>query len=155
MVLTSQQLIQVNATIIAGLLILLTLQATASGGISFLFDLSVTREQIEMYENLMNDTNQDPVLFDAMKKRHAELKLDLAERELKFGKSSDNWLIELFYNPITTFTSAMVFFLIAIMWEIGPLSKHDDASKIGKILTYIGFMTMFVSVVVLILIPGI
>lgn len=146
-------LLQVNATIVAGLLILLTIQATAEGGIPFLLDLGMSRDSIVMYQEAMNDTSTDPILLDAMKKRHAELKLEVMEKELRLSTVPDFWLIELFLNPLATFTFSMLFFLASMTQEM--FRSEETASKLGIALSYGGFFVMFIAVLFMVIMPGV
>lgn len=146
-------LLQVNATIIAGLLILLTIQAITAGGIPFLLELSASRDSIVMYQKAMNDTSTDPILLDAMKKRHAELKLEVMEKELRLSIAPDLWLIELLLNPVATFTFSMLFFLASMAQEM--YHREETASKLGIALSYGGFFVMFIAVLFMVILPAV
>ncbi len=154
MVLQSKDLIQINATIITGLLILLTIQATAAGTVPFLVERSALYESIDAYDELINSTKNDPILLEHMKTRQAELKIQTFEVDLRLGQSSDNYIINLFYNPITTFSASMFFFVVSCIAEIPHSSKHEAPSKLGRSLTIVGFMTMGFTISMLIIIPA-
>jgi len=144
-------LLQVNATVIAGLLILLTIQATAEGGIPFLMELGASKGAIDMYEKAMNDTSLDPILLESMKKRHTELKLEAMEKDLRLRNIPNFWFIELFLNPVTTLTLSMAFFIVSIMREFDVAGEM--ATKLGLWLSYGGFLVMFIAVFFMIALP--
>lgn len=146
-------LLQINATIIAGLLILLTLQATTEGGIPFLLELRYAKDSVIMYDTALNDTSIDPILKEEMERRQAELKLEIMERGIQLQNVPDFWLIELFFNPIGTFTFSMLFFIFSSIQEL--YHKKETASILGLGLTYAGFMIMFITVFLMIALPGV
>lgn len=153
MVLTSKDLLQINATIIAGLLILLTISVTIIPGIPFLIDIGDSRSQVEMYEQVMNATNLDPVLFDHMKNRHAELKLEVMEKEALLQRDYEVWMIKFFYNPIATFTVSLGFFVISSMIELTSSLKNEKPSKIAIGFTDGGLIVMIASIAMFVIIP--
>lgn len=145
-------LLQINATIITGLLILLTIQATTEGGIPFLLELGSLRNSVEMYDEAMNDTSIDPILLKAMKERQAELKLEVMEQESRLKFVPDFWLIQLIFNPISTFTFSMMFFIFSTIMEL--YNKGEAATKSGLAITYAGFLIMFIAVLLMIIMPA-
>ncbi len=145
-------ILQVNATVVAGLLILLTIQATVEGGFPFLLDIRSLNNSIDMYDKAINDTSLDPILLEAMKKRQAEIKLEVMEKEEQLSDVPNLWLIELFYNPLATFTFSMLFFIASIIRELDL--KDENASRLGLGLSYAGFMIMFIAVLFMVIIPA-
>ena len=146
-------LLQVNATIIAGLLILLTIQATIEGGIPFLLELRYAKNSVIMYDEALNDTSIDPILKEEMKRRQAELKLEIMERGLQLQNVPDFWLIELFFNPVATFTFSMFFFIASRIQEL--YHKKETASGLGLGLSYTGLMIMFIIILFMVILPGV
>ncbi len=149
--LEKKTLLQINATIITGLLILLTIQATTEGGIPFLLELFSLKNKVSMYNDAMNDTSLDPFLLDAMKKRQAELKIKIMEKEIELENVSVFWLAQLILNPITTFTFSMLFFIVSIILEID--NKMEKASKPGTLVTIVGLSVMLAAIFLMMIMP--
>ena len=144
-------LLQVNATVMAGLLILLAIQANTAGGIPFLMELGTSNRVIDMYEKAMNDTSLDPILLETMKKRQAELKVEVMEKEIRLISIPNVWIVELFMSPIVTLTFSMIFFITSTVIEFDIPGKMT--SKLGLILSCVGFFVMLIAVLFMLLWP--
>ena len=119
----------------------------------FLIDMGESRSQVKMYEQAMNATNLDPVLFDHMKNRHAELKLEIMEKEALLQRDHEVWMIEFFYNPLATFTISLGLFVTSTMIELSHSLKNEKPSKIAIGFTDGGLIVMIASIAIFIIIP--
>lgn len=154
MKLKSKDLLQLNVTIIAGFLILITISATIEGGIPFLINLGSLNEKIANYELQINRNDTDPVLLEKIIERQNELKLEVMEKQVDIGTSSDTWLISIAYNPVMTFTFSMFFFVVSCITELENIRENEYSSKSGIVLAEIGFIAMGAALAIALIVPG-
>jgi len=118
-----------------------------------MLELRYAKNSVIMYDEALNDTSIDPILKEEMKRRQAELKLEIMERGLQLQNVPDFWLIELFFNPVATFTFSMLFFIASSIQEL--YHKKETASRLGLGLSYTGFMIMFIIILFMVILPGV
>jgi hypothetical protein len=149
MVLENRDLLQVNATVIAGLLILLTIQSTTTFWDLYEDHMSI-EQKIQELKKLANNTSDDFDLQKKINERIIELTIEDSE------KFADTHLIDkTSIDPMIFFLVTMIPFIGSCIWEIHFGTKNPgtiSSSQQGRIMTYIGFVMLFASTLALILV---
>lgn len=149
MTLEKRDLLQVNATIIAGLLILLTIQSTSTSFWDLYEDHLSINEKIQELEKLANDNSTGSDLEMKISERIIELKIKDTEN------LAETNFVEKPVNPMILFLITMVPFIGSCIWEIHESRKTPDirmSSIQGRSMAYVGFVLLFASTLGLILI---
>jgi len=151
MTLAKRDILQVNSTIIAGLLILLTIQTTVS---SFeIFDsYSTNQGKIGKLTELIKNSN-DTNLNEKANERIIELKI--FQTELLEDAERDSPLVNSVQNiPMILFVITMIPFIGACVWEMHDETKgsFESSTRPGRIMTYAGFVFLFLATFFLVLI---
>ena len=108
MTITRSTLLQFNATVIAGLFILLTIQGTMTENGLFIFiDYLASQEIKKEYGKIINGTSNDPLLKEEAKKRIVEIELNSARNLAKSNFENDVKLPKAFLQPLTYFSLSL------------------------------------------------
>ena len=139
---TRRDLLQVNATVIAGLFIFLTIQGITVAGIPALIDTNVTNLEIQKYDAIRKDETRDQVVRDEATKRYAETTLDLEKQYIRLNSAYDFRTAQYFFNPIVIVFASLLPFSLSCMLTIGSKNEQDWVLVLSKILTIFGFALM-------------
>lgn len=141
MAISKNILLQVNATIIAGLLILLTIQSS-SPLTEYFVDWQQIENKLEVFENVANNTG-DAVLLQKVNNKIADLTIEQIElvQDAKFQNLPP-------INPMVFFMVTMTPFIGSCIWEIHrspEISRVEYTSRNSRMLSYVGFVMLFFS----------
>jgi len=144
MTLAKRDLLQVNATIIAGLLILLTIQTTVS---SFeIFDNYFSNQgKIDKLTNLIKNSN-DTKLNEKANERIIELTIFQTEL-LEDAERDDQLFRSVQTIPMILFAITMIPFIGACIVEMHDETKgsFESSTHKGRMMTYAGFIFLILS----------
>lgn len=143
--LSKRDLLQVNATIIAGLFILLSIQSLPDSGVLIFDDVISRGAQMEKYQEIMNDSTEDELVKEEAKKRYVEIKLDLEEDLIEFQHDQKTKILQFFFNPISYFFISMIFFVVSSISILSSRAENDSFFKLGEVLTIAGFIFIITS----------
>lgn len=148
MTLSKNSLLQVNTTVIAGLLILLTIQSTASFS-DYLDNGQVIENKISAL-NETAKTTKDVILSEKIHQRISELRI--SEIELLQESKFENFIA---ISPSVFFLVSMMAFIGSCIWEMkdstansisNMTNKNHNSTTTGKVFSYLGFSLLFTSV---------
>lgn len=137
-----RDLLQVNATIIAGLFILLTFQNIVSGGISELIWIFDTDKQISMYNDTKNNPKEDPVVIMEAERRFAESTLNAREYLIKFETHDKSKLALILLHPIGWLLISLGMFVLSSIVLLTSRNTQGVRFHLGESFTTIGFVFM-------------
>ena len=153
MTFSKSNLLQLNATVIAGLFILLTLQNITSGGIPQLLDFRVTMDELELYNDTMNDPDQIQAIKDEAEKRYAETKLDFDKRQIQFDMYEKAKPMMILLHPISYLLISLGLFIISCLIALASRIEDGRAFRVSEGFTISGFLFMGVAVYIILVFP--
>jgi hypothetical protein len=137
-------LLQFNATIIAGLFILLTIQGAVNDNDIFVFLDEITSQKIQdEYQKIMNDTSLDPELREEAKKRFIEIKLNSARDLVKINRDYETKVAKSILSPLTYYLVSiimMVFSSLTVMYS----KEGGLGMKMSELLAILGLMVILI-----------
>jgi len=140
MAIAKNVLLQVNATILAGLLILLTIQSN-SPLTEYFVDWQQIENKLEVFERVTNQT-EDEVLTQKINDRIAELTIEQIElvQDARYQNLPP-------INPMVFFMVTMTPFIGSCIWEIHRSGKTsvEYSSRLSHWFSYVGFVMLFFS----------
>jgi len=154
MTFSKSHLLQFNATIIAGLFILLTIQNTVAGGLPALIDFQVTKDEVDKYKEIMNDDKNDQIIRDEAKKRFAEATLDSEKRQIQRDAATRFHEVQLLLHPTSYLLFAMLLFVSSCLVALASKNDNGRAFRTGEGFTISGLISMFTALLIMIVIPS-
>ena len=142
--LTRSSLLQFNATIIAGLFILLTIQGVVNDNGIFVFIDEITSQKIQdEYSKMMNNSELDPLIREEAKKRFVEIELDSARDLVKITREFETKVVKASFHPITYFSGSLMLMVFSCIFTM--YGKDQGLGiKIGEVLTIMGLMVILI-----------
>ncbi|MBI5697569.1 MAG: hypothetical protein HZC29_03545 [Thaumarchaeota archaeon] len=153
MTFSKSNLLQLNATIIAGLFILVAVQGSVFGGIPALIDADLINDKITKYNDLINDPTLDQAIKDEAKKRLVESTVDLHEYYLHLASAQKFQLLQFFFNPISFFWTSLGFFVISSTVVLVSKNENGRAFRVGEGFSISGFIWILVALYIYLAIP--
>lgn len=150
---SKSHLLQMNATIIAGLFILMTIQGTTSAGIPALIDADLINKKIDTYKTIINNTNYNQSVWEEAEKRLAESTIDLQEYYLRLESAQRFQLAQFIFNPVSFFWISLGFFVTSSI--VGLVSATTRSFHAAEGFAIAGFIWIVVGLYIYLAIPRI
>lgn len=146
----SKELLQIDATVIAGLLILLTIQGASNEDNLSWIDGVIRNEQIKNLENLKTDSTPEMI----EKINEEIIRLTIEDQNALTKEKTRQQFIPLIriVNPAIPFLISMAIFITSAISEAYVSLRHqEEASRVGRITMYMGFVMLLVSTALMVL----
>lgn len=151
LVLSSHDLLQIDATVIAGLLILLTLQGTSSNNDLSFIDGEIMNRQIINLQGMLKDNSESPKMVEKINDEIMNLKIEEQNLLIKTQTKQQFAPLSRIVDPSIPFLFSMgIFILSAIAESYRAVHQQETSSKFGRVTMYMGFVFLLASTVLMV-----